>query len=44
MQLMEVNGVKNVLRIVIVLSAIMGLLAVQRVGPSAGVLSSPARH
>ena len=35
---------RNVLRILIVLSAIMGLLAVQRVGPNAGVLASPVRH
>jgi hypothetical protein len=40
----EVNAVRNVLRILIVLSAIMGLLVVQGVGTNAGVLTSPARH
>jgi hypothetical protein len=41
---LEVNAVRNVLRILIVLSAIMGLLVVQGVGTNAGVLTSPARH
>jgi hypothetical protein len=35
---------RNVLRIVIVLSAIMGLVVVQRVGTNAGVLSAASRH
>ena len=34
---------RNVFRILIVLSAIMGLLVVQGVGTNAGVLSSPDR-
>jgi hypothetical protein len=41
---MEVDAVRNVLRILIVLSAIMGLLAVQRVGWTAGVVSGARRH
>jgi hypothetical protein len=41
---MEVNAVRNVLRILIVVSAIMGLLVVQGVGTNAGVLSSSGRH
>jgi hypothetical protein len=36
--------VRNVLRILIVLSAIMGLLVVQGVGTNAGVLSNAGRH
>jgi hypothetical protein len=35
---------RNVFRILIVLSAIMGLLVVQGVGTNAGVLSNPTRH
>jgi hypothetical protein len=34
---------RNVIRIVIVVSAIMGLLVVQGMGPKPGVLSSPTR-
>jgi hypothetical protein len=34
---------RNVIRIVIVLSAIMGLLIVQGMGAKPGVLSSPTR-
>jgi hypothetical protein len=41
---LEVNAVRNVLRILIVVSAIMGLLVVQGVGTTPGVLTSPARH
>ncbi len=40
----EVDAMKNVMRIVIVLSAIMGLLVVQRAGTNAGVLSGASRH
>jgi hypothetical protein len=35
---------RNVLRIVIVLSAIMGLLVVQGMGAKPGVLSNPAKY
>jgi hypothetical protein len=41
---MEVNAVRNVLRILIVLSAIMGLVVVQGVGTNPGVLSRSDRH
>jgi hypothetical protein len=41
---MEVKAVRNVLRILIVVSAIMGLLVVQGVGTNPGVLTSPDRH
>ena len=44
MRFMEANEVRNVLRILIVMSAIMGLLVVQGVGTNAGVLTSSARH
>jgi hypothetical protein len=37
----EVNSVRNVIRLVIVLSAIAGLLVVQGMGPKPSVLSSP---
>jgi hypothetical protein len=40
----EVNAMRNVLRIAIVLSAIMGLLVVQRAGANAGVLSGTSRN
>jgi hypothetical protein len=40
----EGDAMRNALRIVIVLSAIMGLLVVQRFGSQAGVLSSASRH
>jgi hypothetical protein len=35
---------RNVLRIAIVLSAIMGLLVVQGMGAKPGVLSSPTKY
>jgi hypothetical protein len=35
---------RNVLRIVIVISALAGLLVVQGIGSKPGVLSSPYRH
>jgi hypothetical protein len=36
--------VRNVLRFVIVLSAIAGLLVVQGMGPKPSVLSNPAKY
>jgi hypothetical protein len=41
---MEVKAVRNVLRILIVVSAIMGLLVVQGVGTNPGVLTSSDRQ
>jgi hypothetical protein len=41
---MEVKAVRNVLRILIVVSAIMGLLVVQGVGTNPGVLTSADRQ